>query len=114
MKVKSITKILIHSSGSAYTSTNVSGRSIEGGKVFMAAQVAKQNMDNLKVQQVQKLNTLQSGYVKLNTIFTNSDYEGYVNVPFAKNADKFLMKIEISNNEFFFEWSEKDLKNLIM
>ncbi|WP_164112225.1 MULTISPECIES: hypothetical protein [Sphingobacterium] len=103
-----------YSSGSAYTSTNVSGRSFDGGKVFIAAQVAKQNMDNLKVQQVQKLNTLQSGYVKLNTIFTNSDYEGYINIPYAKNADKFLMKIEINNNEFFFEWDDKELKNLIM
>ncbi|MDR2284816.1 MAG: hypothetical protein LBE37_16500 [Sphingobacterium sp.] len=103
-----------YSSGSAYASTNVSGRSFDGGKVFMAAQIAKQNMDNLRAQQVQKLNTLQSGYIKLNTIFTNSDYEGYINIPYAKNADKFLMKIEINNNEFFFEWDDKELKNLIM
>lgn len=100
-------------SASGYSSANVSGRSFDGGKVFMASQVAKQNMDQLKVHQVQKLNSLQSGYVKLNTIFTDSDYAGYINIPYAKNADKFLMKIEINGNEFFFQWDENELNNLL-
>ncbi|MHC8950073.1 hypothetical protein [Sphingobacterium hungaricum] len=94
------------------SSTKVNGMAFDGSKIFLASQIARQNMDNLKAQQVEKLNSLGTGYIKLNTIFPQSDYVCYCNIPYSYNAESVLMKIEINGNEFFFEWNKQQLDNL--
>lgn len=101
------------SSVTARASTTYSGSGFNGMNTFIASQVARQNMDNLKAQQVEKLNVLQGGYLKLNTIFPNSEYTGYTNISFAKGFDNFLMKIELNNEEFFFEWDKEMVLKLM-
>lgn len=101
------------SSVSASATTTYSGRSYNGMNTFMASQVARQNMDNLKAQQVDKLTALQGGYLKLNTIFPNSEYTGYTNIAFTKGFDSFLMKIVLNNEEFFFEWDKDKILHLM-
>jgi len=98
---------------SANISTSFSGSSYNGMNTFIAAQFAKQNMENLKAQQVDKLNALQGGYIKLNTIFPNSEYTGYTNIAYSKGLESFLMKVELNKEEFFFEWDKEMLRQLI-
>lgn len=97
---------------SAEIQNTTSAKSYNGMNTFLASQYAKQNMLNLKAQQVDKLNALQGGYIKLNSIFPNSEYTGYTNILYSKEADSFLMKIELNNEEFFFEWDKGMLSRL--
>lgn len=97
----------------ASVQTTYSGSSYNGMNTFVAAQFAQQNMENLKAKQLEKLNTLQGGYIKMNTIFPNSEYTGYTNITYSKGLDSFLMKIELNNEEFFFECNNDMLIQLL-
>lgn len=101
------------SSATARASTSSSTSSFNGANVYMASQFAKQNMENLKAKQVDRLTAIQNGYIKMNTIFPNSEYNGFCNIPFRLDISSFLMKIEINGTEFFFEWDTDKLNAML-
>lgn len=73
-------------------------------------QMARRNIENLELRQSQQLNALQGGYLKLNTVFSKNEYGGYFLIPYKRDTNSILMKIDIEDFEFFFEWDNKMLE----
>ncbi len=103
------------SSTSITGSTNTKSNStvFNGGNAYIAAQYARQNLESLKAKQVDRLTSIQNGYIKMNTIFPNSEYSGYCNIPFRLDINSFLMKVEINGSDFFFEWDNDKLNSML-
>jgi len=49
----------------------------------------------------------------MNTIFPNSEYSGYRNIPFRLEINSFLMKVEINGSDFFIEWDNDKLNSML-
>jgi hypothetical protein len=102
--------------GYSSTSTNVyakssSGKSVavhatsttyDAGAQLAATQNAANNMNQLSNQQYDIKQTISEGYLKKNTIFSNSRLVGFVNIKYEK-ADHILLNIPVNGRVYHFE-----------
>jgi len=96
--------------GAGYSSSVISdGKNVVVQKSYNSAentmvnQNAQNNINNLKNEQYQIKNELNSGYLKLNTIFNEERIYGQVNIVF-KQANKIKVTIPINGVGYDFLW----------
>ena len=93
---KNTSSTLTHSSKSV---TNT----YDGGANYAAQQNAKQNIKNLENENYQIRNTLNQGYLKLNTIDNEMQVNGYVNIKYKK-SNRVKVIIPVNGVGYEFVW----------
>lgn len=95
----------VYGSTSTYTSSYGTSRtnSYNGAAAYAAQQNANKNVANYQNQQFQIKKTLSDGYAKLNTIFNETQYQGYVNINYKK-VDHLQFIIPINGVNYSFVW----------
>lgn len=92
--------------GAAYSYGNASVNSqtsnYNGAAAYAARQNAKNNIQNFQNRQSKIKKTLSEGYLKRNTIENETEYFGYVNIPYRKKMKKFKITILLKGEEFVF------------
>ena len=92
--------------GSAYsysnTQTKSSTASYSGTDAYWANQNARKNIANFNNQQFEIKKTLSEGYVKLNTIKNETEYQAFFNIEYIKKAKCIEVVIPINGKEYPF------------
>ena len=88
-----------YSYGSAYSNSHT--QNYDGAAAYAAQQNANRNIVNYQNQQNLIKKTLSDGYMKLNTIMTENEYIGYVNVAYKK-TDRISINVPINGKTYVF------------
>lgn len=87
--------------GSTY-STSYS-QSYNGAAAYAAQQNANRNVANYQNQQYSIKKSLSEGYLKLNTLSNETEYIGFINIPYKK-VDNLEIVIPFYDTKFVFVW----------
>ncbi len=102
----STTNAHAESSSGRSISVHATTTSYDGAAAYAATQNAANNLNQLSNQQYDIKNTISQGYLKMNTIFTNSRIVGFVNITAFENADdKIYLNIPVNGKVYHFEFS---------
>lgn len=92
---------------SGYSTTNSESTTIDNNAKYKATQNANRNVQQFKTEQSKLANTLNSGYLKRNTIRPQSYIKGNINIKYSK-ADKLRIVVPFAGEDYIFMW-EKDM-----
>jgi hypothetical protein len=85
-----------YSHGTAYTTT------YDGAAAYAAQQNAINTIGSFENQQYEIKNTLSEGYLKRNTISNETEYVGYIKIPYSKKIRTLNVIIPINGKEYKF------------
>ncbi|WP_445383643.1 hypothetical protein [Robiginitalea sp. IMCC43444] len=90
--------------GARYTSGNSisTSETYDASAAYLAQQQAKNNVSNLVENQYQVRNTLNEGYLKRNTLTNETEYIGFINIPYSKKIKVLKVMIPIDGDEYEF------------
>lgn len=91
------------SNSKSFGSTSI--KAYNAGATYNAMQNAQKNINDYQNQQFQILNTLSEGYLKLNTIMNQTEYVGFINLPF-NDANIIELNIPIKGVVYKFIWKK--------
>ena len=76
--------------------------SYDGTAAYIAQQNAMNSINNYQNQQYEIRNTISEGYLKINTLPNETEYLGYVNIPFSKKIKTLKVIVPINGKEYTF------------
>lgn len=82
--------------------------SYNGAENFAAKQIARNNVDTYRNQQHQVRETINQGYLKLNTIFDGQSIIGHINIEF-EDAGHIVIVVPVNGANFCFTWDTENL-----
>jgi hypothetical protein len=102
------TSFKIHDKSTTYgtATTNSYTQSYDGAAAYAAQQNANRNINNYQNQQYQIKQSLNQGYLKINTIPNGYRIIGYVNIPYKK-GDSMTVTIPVDGTDYDFLWKCK-------
>lgn len=97
----------VYGSSSTYSSAygTSTTNSYNGAAAYAAQQNANNNIANYQNQQFQIKKSLSEGYLRLNTLATQTEYIGYINISY-KNAEGLVVDIPINGTTYRFSWGQ--------
>lgn len=87
--------------GSTYSTTY--SQSYDGAAAYAAQQNANRNVANYQYQQYSIKKSLSEGYLRLNTLSNETEYVGFINIPYKK-VDNLEIVIPFYDTKFVFVW----------
>lgn len=87
--------------GSTYSTTY--SQTYDGAAAYAAQQQANRNTSELNQAQYEIRQTLNEGYLKLNTLTNETQYVGFINIDFQK-VEALQLTLFLNGNEYLFQW----------